>query len=225
MSELRKIAIVGSAPSSRGLAPFTDASWVIWACSPSNVDLPRVDVWFELHDIDRMIADPNFFAFVRRLEKSQVYLQEKDDRFPRSETYPKDAIVDKYGPDFFSSTIAWMLALAIEQKPEEIGLFGIDMAAKVEYAVQRPGCRYFLRIAKEQGIKITVPPQSDLLSAPALYGYYEKSSMYQKLNVRRIELSNRLKDTRSQKEAILRDEAVLEGALGDVEYMLRTWIG
>src|SRR5580698_10373126 len=45
-----KVAMIGTAPSSRMLAPFNDPSWKIWACSPGNMNtLPRVDVWFELH--------------------------------------------------------------------------------------------------------------------------------------------------------------------------------
>src|SRR5713226_4715918 len=45
-----KIAMIGTAPSSRMLAPFNDPSWKIWACSPGNMNaLPRVDTWFELH--------------------------------------------------------------------------------------------------------------------------------------------------------------------------------
>src|SRR5882724_13388828 len=45
-----KIALIGTAPSSRMLAPYNDPSWTIWACSPGNMNaLPRVNVWFELH--------------------------------------------------------------------------------------------------------------------------------------------------------------------------------
>ncbi len=42
----RKIALLGSAISSVGLAPFYDKSWEIWGCSPANKNLPRVDRWF-----------------------------------------------------------------------------------------------------------------------------------------------------------------------------------
>ena len=48
----KKIAILGSAVSSVGLAPFKDPDWEIWGCSPANRDLPRCDVWFELHNVE-----------------------------------------------------------------------------------------------------------------------------------------------------------------------------
>src|SRR6476661_1662542 len=45
-----KVALIGTAPSSRDLAPFNDLSWKIWGCSPGNMNsCPRVDLWFELH--------------------------------------------------------------------------------------------------------------------------------------------------------------------------------
>jgi len=44
-----KIAMIGTAPSSRMLAPFNDPEWTIWGSSPGNMDLPRADAWFEIH--------------------------------------------------------------------------------------------------------------------------------------------------------------------------------
>src|SRR6202012_873527 len=46
----RKIAVCGSAVSSAHLAPFSDPAWEIWSCSPANKSMPKVDVWFELHN-------------------------------------------------------------------------------------------------------------------------------------------------------------------------------
>ena len=45
-----------------------------------------------------------------------------------------------------------MLAMAIEQKPEAIGIWGVDMSADEEYSHQRPGCHYFIQRAQELGI-------------------------------------------------------------------------
>ena len=49
--ELR-VALIGTAPSSRLLAPYQDPAWTIWACSPGNMNtIPKADVWFELPGI------------------------------------------------------------------------------------------------------------------------------------------------------------------------------
>lgn len=50
--EIQGIAICGSHPETIERAPFDDPSWLIYACSPHNVEhrtLPRVDEWFEVH--------------------------------------------------------------------------------------------------------------------------------------------------------------------------------
>lgn len=51
-SKVTGIAILGSHPATVMAAPFGQADWQIWACSPHNVEhrtLPRVDQWFEVH--------------------------------------------------------------------------------------------------------------------------------------------------------------------------------
>ncbi len=49
--------------------------------------------------------------------------------FPNSVEYPLKEMVAKYGPFWWTSQLAYMIALAIEQKPAAIGLYGVDMAA------------------------------------------------------------------------------------------------
>ena len=67
-----KVAIIGTAPSSRMLAPFDDDSFEIWACSPyfnietrTFCDLPRMTKFFELHEWD----EP---ALVDKLREAQA---------------------------------------------------------------------------------------------------------------------------------------------------------
>jgi len=46
------IAILGSHPATVLNAPFGDPAWLIYSCSPHNIEhrtLPRFDQWFELH--------------------------------------------------------------------------------------------------------------------------------------------------------------------------------
>ena len=51
---MKKIALVGSAPSSVHLAPYHDKSWEIWSCSPGAFGFIegnklRSDAHFEIH--------------------------------------------------------------------------------------------------------------------------------------------------------------------------------
>jgi hypothetical protein len=39
----KKIALIGSAPSSVGAAPYADRSWTIWGCSPGAAGKAPID--------------------------------------------------------------------------------------------------------------------------------------------------------------------------------------
>ena len=218
-----RIAILGSSPSSLPLAPFEDASWTIWGCSPGAAPfVKRADAYFELHRWDGLAESPEFSAFLARMPK--VYMAQVQPNIPNSVLYPKDEMVERFGPHFFSSTIAWMLALAISQNPEEIGLWGVDMAHDTEYAIQKPGCHYFISLAKAQGIKVTVPDESDLLQPAPLYGFCTLSPRYRKFQVRRDELMGRLQANLAQTDNLVREAMFLKGAVNDIDYVMRTWV-
>lgn len=217
-----KIAICGSAPSSLPLAPFEDPTWEIWGCSPGAANgVRRASVWFELHRWGQDWLTDSYRQFVAKVPK--VYMIEPVPDVPNSVAYPKDEMLAEFGPHFFTSTPAWMMALAIQQKPEEIGIWGIDMAADGEYAEQKQGCLYFIQIAKSRGIRITVPPQSDLLRPVPLYGFSEASQMMIKLRVREAELQQRLDHNLAQTDGMVREGMFLKGALDDLRYVIRTW--
>ena len=60
-----------------------------------------------------------------------------------------------------------MIIHAIEQNPEKIGIWGVDMRGDNEYAHQRPCCEYWIRAAQDRGIDLYVHPTSALLSGPS----------------------------------------------------------
>lgn len=219
----RKIAVLGSAASSVGLAPYNEDDWEIWGCSPANRDLPRCDVWFELHNIEVKIRE-GLGDWIEWLKKQPlVYLQRPLPDFPNGKMYPLKEMVAKYGRYWWTSQIAYMIALAIEQKPEVIGVYGVDMAANSEYNQQRLACQFFLEQAAMRGITVVVPPESDLLEPPPLYGYCESSRRWRKMNARRIELQGRIDDLIRRENAALKEKAHLIGAMDDLEYQTAHW--
>lgn len=138
-----KIAIIGSAPSSVRLAPYGDQSWAIWGCSPGaygEVPYGRSDVWFEIHRWEpstpgdpRDAHNKSWFSpeYVRFLEQHQgpVYMAEQIPSVKNCVVYPFHDMNAEFGPYFWTSSMAYMLALAIKLKPRAIGLWGVDMAA------------------------------------------------------------------------------------------------
>lgn len=219
-----KIALIGSAPSSVQLAPYDDPSWTIWGCSPGALPhARRIDTWFELHPLDHVSIGADYIKQLAAIDRP-VYLIEPSQAIPKGLRYPREEMTEQFGPYFWSSSLSWMLALAISQKPEAIGLWGVDMSANEEYQYQRPGCHHFLQVAKDRGIQVELPDQSDLLRAPSPYGYVFGSKMYRKLRTRAEELDARIAAAAAEYENKRNEWHFLKGAREDLEYILNTWI-
>jgi hypothetical protein len=154
----------------------------------------------------------------------RVYIAEKDNLLPSGIIFPWRELVNEFGDYFFTSSVAWMLAHAIKQKPEKIGLWGVDMSASEEYGYQRAGCHYFIQRARERGIDVYAPPQSDILQGVPLYGIKEQWPMFHKMQVRRKELQDRKAKADSAIENASRDSDLLRGAIDDMQYMENTWL-
>ena len=169
-----KIALVGGYQRTRMWAPFDDPGWEIWATAIANVGvLPRHDAWFEIHPLLPLL-DRGGQVYVDWLAGlPRVYMQRQSSEYPGSVAYPADAMLRSFGRYFFTSTAAWMIALALSLDPETIGLWGFEMASGAEYAKQRPGLHHFVQIARDRGIGIVVPAGSTLLDPGPLYGEME----------------------------------------------------
>lgn len=202
MAPSRKIAMVGCAPTWKK-APYDDQSWAIWAhTSCQALNLPRVDVWFDIHDVGTWRQGKVWFkgegTYVEWLASrpQTVMMQQRYALIPKSEAYPLAAIVDHFGivptewnltpsePRWwqhvknrgeFTSTFTYMMALALYEGVDEIALYGIDFigfdAGDIERTYQRPGAKYWVGIARGQGVPVTVAPGSWLEFSDRLYGY------------------------------------------------------
>ncbi|KKN23424.1 hypothetical protein LCGC14_0905060 [marine sediment metagenome] len=84
--------------------------------------------------------------------------------------FPKDQIIAKYlRRMWFSSSISWLIALAMEEQATDIGLWGIDLESGEEYISQFVGCVHLLDLAQHKGINIHLPKDCGLLRDPAPY--------------------------------------------------------
>jgi hypothetical protein len=158
-------------------------------------EVPRHDRHFELHPLDNFIEQAkegnDYWPWLTTTDKP-VYLQELHPDVPSGVLFPKCELVKKFGT-YFTNQISWMLAMAIDLKPEWIGVFGVDMAQNDEYANQRPSCEYFLGLAAGAGIEVYVPVESDLMKSRQLYGFdTDGGQMRDKCKQRRTELAQRI---------------------------------
>lgn len=222
-----KIGILGSAPSSLGLAPYKDPAWTFWGCSPGVYGIaPRTEVWFEMHlwEPGQPWFSPEYCAFIRNYP-GQVYMSAPCPEVKNCVVYPIEEMEELFGPYFWTSSVAYMMALAITKAPEEIGLWGVDMAATEEYGYQRAGCQYLAMLASLRGIRVTVSPQSDLFVPPPKYGFIEQTHMYLKARARMIELNGRKQACEQAAQAKTQETAFLQGAIDDLTYVVNTWPG
>lgn len=216
-----KVALIGTAPSSRMMAPFADPSWQIWGCSPGNMGvLPRVDRWFEIHGNllwpeNKHYGEP-YINWLKE-QKFPIYMQNQS-LVPNATSLPKKELVKEFGPYFFTSSFAWMMALAMYEGAKEIALYGIDMASRDEYILQRPGAYFFFEEAKKRGVRMTAPHESDIMQPPGLYGFSEVTQYGRKVLARKVELRDRVNALKAQRDGAAQQVTYLEGAIEDLDY-------
>lgn len=208
----RKIAIVGTAPSSLHLAPWNDPEWEIWSCPgvfgvKNPNEITNLKYAIEIHSPENMANDFGSMDFFKALPCT-LLVREVIPGIEKQEVYPLEQILAAFPRRYFTNTISWGLAFAIWQhmlgEPiETIGIWGVDMAAGGEYAHQRPSCEYFVGWAEGQGIEVIIPDESDLCKAALLYGFEAEkiSAVAAKYKVRVDELTQRQGQIEAQVKA------------------------
>jgi len=219
------IALLGTAPSSMYKVPSA-GPWQVWGCSPGTMELgDEIDVFFELHRYEpgQPWFSEGYCEFLKNRKK--IWVSKEVDDIPNGKVIPYKKLVKKYGPYFFTSSLAWMLAMAIEKKPEKISLWGVDMGATTEYFDQKLGCQYFALVAKAQGIEIGVPPESDLFRPLPPYGLCQHNHGWQKLESRKRYFQQEHDRIVKEIDTLTQSKWFFTGALDDLDYNMKTWAG
>lgn len=162
-----KVAVVGLSPSTHGQAPWRDPDWQLWGL-PWDVE-GRFDRYFEMHD-RRLLETPGSGrdeAYWQRLKEmdAPVYMQRHWPDIPASVTYPLDAVQQTVfanfprwdQPDWYNSSPAYMIALAIHEGAETIGLWGIDVLDDSEFNIESNCLDFLIGYALGRGIEIVLP--------------------------------------------------------------------
>lgn len=211
----KKVAIVGFASSTRMGAPFDDPSYAIWGMNQLYRHIPRADRWFEIHsNWDEHVVDGTDHEGWIKAAPIPVYMAEYHAKFPTCVKFPLDALKTEFG-DYFTSSVAFMLALAIKEQFEEIAIFGIDMIVGTEYFEQKACVEYWIGVANGRGIQVKIPPQSALCKQHYRYGYeLEPNTGF----IRPSDLEKRVADLRKKRNELGAQLALIDGALQDAEY-------
>jgi len=187
-----KLAIVGFSPSSREEAPYDNPEYDIWTMNRAWAQpwMKRWDALFELHPLTYIRSSTTYnserehYDWLIQSHGKPIYMQEKYPEVPDSVRYPIERMRKKYG-DFYTSSVAFLLALGIDKGYKSIGVWGVDMSAETEYGYQRDSMEYFLGWIMGKGIDLYIPPQCPLLKG-RIYAFGDNGIGYrQRLEFRR----------------------------------------
>lgn len=219
-----KIAIIGTGPGWER-APFDDKAWNIWTLAGLH-DRCEPDRVYEIHT-GQEIADawkndpmPMKMAWLKR--QNLIIHPSLQTTFPEGKVFDYQKYMDRHG-NYFTSSIAWMLAEAIDEKPEEIGIFGVGMASQTEYAHQKPGCTYLIGWAKALGIKVSIQEGSELMVAPYIYGLQYPPKILTDLAVKKKEMESMADSFEHECFAAREKYNKAQGALEMIEYFENNW--
>lgn len=219
-----KIAIVGTGPNA-DKAPFNHPDWEVWTigglhgkCTPARL--------YEIHPLSIIAKefkdDPNPEKLEWMRNQNILIHPSLKEMFPNGEVFDYQRCLDTFG-GYFTSSIAWMLADAILERPEKIALYGVTMSSSSEYAHQKPACTYLIGWAKGLGIEVGISEGSELLVAPYLYGLEEPPPMLTSFKMRQNELRGRIHRIENEFEDLRDNRNKLQGALEVWEFMEKNW--
>lgn len=152
---MKPLAIIGLGPTHDD-APWQDDAWERWGM-PKGGNVPRYHFLFEMHS-RKLTEDVHGPAYWKRLGEldAPVYTQEAFDDVPMSIEYPLNEVIEYLGRDYFGSTIAYMIGLAIRHHRQRVGFWGIDLDEG--YNHQRENLAWLCGQAEARGIKFEDTP-------------------------------------------------------------------
>lgn len=223
----RPLALVGTA-SSYTAAPWEDEDTEIWGVQTllAKEGFKRADRIFEMHP-RRYWGDPSVQERINKFD-GPVVMQQHTDEIPNSVAYPYQEIRDRfYLPVmkenlFVTTTITWMILLAIHEGYRDISFYGIHMAHDSEYGYQQSSCSWALGIIhgmmlSGEKFNLFIVPSSELLTARYEYGYGEPTQSMQYVEKRILGLRNGLNDINTQWQQIQIQRAKQEGAINEAQ--------
>lgn len=165
-----KVAVIGLSPSTHDQAPWDDPEWEKWGL-PWDASYPMIDRFFEMHDrglLEQPEAKRSDDYWDRLRLLHPVYMQREWDDIPGAVEFPLEELketVFKNFPravwdeqvDWYNSSPAYMIALAIHEGAEAIGLWGIDVLDDSEMNQESNCLDFLIGLAIGKGIEVIIP--------------------------------------------------------------------
>lgn len=233
---LRKIAMCGTAPSTRDLIPW-ETDWEIWGQADCTHDVKNANRWFDIAPYPRIVKEfPDYHKWLTE-QTFPIHMREHFKDVPTSVPFPFDEVGKRYGIEFMTATVTWMMGMALMEHEDGdevgvIGLFGYDMALDSEYSFQRPGIKHMEWIARQMGIEVLVPNGSDLAIPIIPYPFADDNPEVAKIRARKRDIERKQQFLNQEKGKLVgqlkqvnENLIYLNGAMEDVNYFERQKVG
>jgi len=221
-----KVCLVGTATSIVN-TPWMDKSYDFWplqvATAIQGYRYSDDQLLFELHDERYFDITPGVKERMNKLNLPTL-MQKEYDWYPKAMSYPLTHMRKKYRT-YFTSSIAYMIALAVEMEYKHIALFGIHMASSEEYTHQKGACEYWLGVAEGRGADVFIAPESEVLKSVNLYAYEPLSEAANSVYKRLVGLQNGVQELMAREEEIRNMRVKTQGALSEAQTIFRSLSG
>ena len=186
----KTVALVGMAFTSCSLAPWNDENVEIWGLNEQHYFpwMKRWDRWFQMHEkkyftrnhkIQHAHGIVQHYPWLQEKHDKPIYMQHVYEDVPDSVEYPLAQVIEKFFGKarkgekkfkYFTSTMPFMIALALYEGFERIEIYGMEMSGPDEYVEQRPCGEFWLGVLLGMGVELYLPPNNQMLTGK-LYGY------------------------------------------------------
>lgn len=183
----KRLAIVGSHPATRELAPYDDPDYEIWLFNESaqkpevyrrwdaliQIHSPEVytspDNWVNKEHWTWLQQDHGYSTITGR--RKQIFMQAADPRVPNSVEYPLDEVLKLTPYRYLRSSPALALALALYlNRWASIDLYGSELTSNTEYGYQAPNYAFWIGFAHGLGVDLRLKCWQNEFFQP-IYGF------------------------------------------------------
>lgn len=180
----RKIAIVGTGIGG-DKAPY-NSDYEIWGIPGLQNSGAKFDRIYEVHSANTLTkVGIHKASSAKWLSENVTHIHPTlKASFPNAKVIDFEGHIKKFGK-YFTSSFSWMLAEAITEGVDLIETYGFTLSSNGEYAHQKPSASYLIGWARCAGIEVRISKDSELMSAPFIYGYEEKPDILTSIADRR----------------------------------------
>ena len=186
----KEVCILGYAEETRELVHDLDSSVEIWGINMAHMFAKKnanITRWLQIHPRNwSSQGQPAtgywgrpkaHFTYLKKF-KGDVIMSYQEPDIPNCKVFPFARFEKKFGSDYYTSSFAYLAAMAIDEGYDKIYFYGVNLTAMDEYIHQKAGLEYFIGYAKAKGIEVEIPDGSGLLTAPN-YGVNTKDGKLQ----------------------------------------------